>query len=326
MVVVDTEEEFDWSRQHSRAEVGVSHIRHQERGQRIFDKFGLRPTYVVDFPVASQEQAFPLLRDWQQAGRCQVGAHLHPWVNPPFDEVVSPYNSYPGNLPAHLEQAKLARLTDVIERNFGRHPKVYRAGRYGVGPATSDILAKLGYEIDMSVMPRTDFRRDGGPDFTKFSDEPFWFGRDGNLLELPGTAGWCGNFSSLGETIQPIVMTSTGLRLHLPGILARLGLFERIRLSPEGVSFDEMKRLTAALLASGRRLFSMSFHSPSLEPGHTPYVRNAADLQSFLGVIERYCEYFFGECGGAPTTPGAVLAMLRGEQAAPEAGAMASAC
>jgi hypothetical protein len=172
MVVIDTEEEFDWSRPHSRAATGVSHIAHQHRGQRIFDRFALRPTYVVDYPVASQATAYPLLRDWLGDGRCQIGTHLHPWVNPPFDETVSAYNSYPGNLPAALEQEKLARLTEVIEANFGARPTVYRAGRYGVGPATAGILARLGYQIDMSVMPRTDFRADGGPDFTASAKRP----------------------------------------------------------------------------------------------------------------------------------------------------------
>ena len=316
MVVVDTEEEFDWSRPHSRTATGVSHIAQQDRGQRIFDRFALQPTYVVDYPVASQEAAYPLLRDWLRGGRCQIGTHLHPWVNPPFDETVSAYNSYPGNLPAALEQEKLARLTGVIETNFGTRPTVYRAGRYGVGPATAGILARLGYQIDMSVMPRTDFRADGGPDFTAFSETPYWFGPDGSLLEIPATAGWCGGLSGYGESIQPVVMNRMGLRLHVPAILARLGLFERIRLSPEGASFAELKRLTDAMLAAGKRLFSLSYHSPSLAAGHTPYVRDEAELQGFLGVIERYCDYFFGDCGGQPTTPAALRSLLLGREAA----------
>jgi hypothetical protein len=41
-------------------------------------------------------------------------------------------------------------------------------------------------------------------------------------------------------------------------------------------------------------LLSISFHSPSVEPGHTPYVRDAADLRRFyawwdgvLGLLAR---------------------------------------
>ena len=50
----------------------------------------------------------------------KIGAHLHPWVNPPFVESVSNYNSYPGNLPGALERAKLHKLTSRIEQSFER--------------------------------------------------------------------------------------------------------------------------------------------------------------------------------------------------------------
>src|SRR5579863_3484068 len=115
LVVVDTEEEFDWSRPLSRAETRVDHIRHQDRTQRIFERYGIVPTYVVDYPVASQESGFRPLREWRRDGKCRIGAHLHPWVNPPFEEELSPHNSYPGNLSPALEKAKLARLTETIE-------------------------------------------------------------------------------------------------------------------------------------------------------------------------------------------------------------------
>ena len=70
-------------------------------------------------------------------------------------------------------------------------------------------------------------------------------------------------------------------------------------LSPEGNTLDEMKALTRALVADGTSAPSRStFHSPSVEPGHTPYVRSQADLDAFLGSIERYCEYFLGDLGG----------------------------
>jgi hypothetical protein len=47
----------------------------------------------------------------------------------------------------------------------------------------------------------------------------------------------------------------------------------------------------------------LSFHSPSVEPGHTPYVRSQADLGRFLESMERYFEFFFGELAGRTTTP-----------------------
>jgi len=311
LVVVDTEEEFDWSKPHARSETRVDHIRHQNRAQSIFDRYGVRPTYVVDYPVASQEAGYRPLREFLVDGKCEIGAHLHPWVNPPFDEALSLRNSYPGNLPAPIEKEKLARLTAVIEENFGARPTVYRAGRYGIGPATARILEELDYKVDTSVVPFTDFRRDEGPDFSAFTTAPFWLGPSEQVLELPLTVDWHGSWNAYGQKMQPYLMSKLGLQLHLPGILSRLGLLERIRLTPEGTNFAELKRLTDTLLAAGQNLFVFSYHSPSLVAGNTPYVRDEGELQRFLRLIEQYCDYFTGACGGKGATPSEVYALCQ---------------
>jgi hypothetical protein len=310
VVVVDTEEEFDWAQSFSRTAIGVTHMRHQGRCQRLWERYGVRPTYVVDYAIASQEAGFRVLREWFEDGLCGLGAHLHPWINPPFEEEISAFNSYPGNLPAPLERAKLTQLTDMIASNLGRRPTVYRAGRYGIGPMTAAILDDLGYEIDTSVVPFTDFGKDGGPNFDDLSPDPFWFGPGNRLLEMPLTVGRCGLLRGRGAAVQPRLMSDVGMRLHLPGAFARLGLFERIRLTPEGVNFDELKRVTDTLIAAGTRIFILSYHSPSLVAGNTPYVRNQAELEQFLSRIERYCEYFFGVCGGEASTPSEIRSSL----------------
>src|SRR5215472_1398963 len=79
--------------------------------------------------------------------------------------------------------------------------------------------------------------------------------------------------------------------------------------SPEGISFDNERQLTRALLAEGERVFSFSYHSPSLAPGNTPYVQNEADLRGFLRRIEQYLEFFAGELGGRAVTPFEVKAL-----------------
>lgn len=302
IVVVDTEEEFDWSRPHSRGSVAVSHVRELGRVQNLLERYSLTPTYVVDYPIATQEEGFRPLREWLHDGRCEIGAHLHPWVNPPFEESLSPVNSYPGNLPGALERAKLARLTEAIHVSFGRRPQVYRAGRYGIGPNTGQILEELTYLVDSSVVPFTSFAEDGGPDFRRRSPDPDWFGPSRRILEIPLTVAWCGAFKAWGSTLQPLLSAPLAQRLHLPGVLARLGCLERIRLTPEGASFAELRRLTDTLLAHGTRRFVLSFHSPTVVPGHTPYTRNRAELEAFLGTLDRYCDYFRSDCGGIGST------------------------
>ncbi len=67
--------------------------------------------------------------------------------------------------------------------------------------------------------------------------------------------------------------------------------------------------MTRALLRSGHRVFSFTYHSPSLAPGNTPYVRTEADLRAFLRRIEQYLEFFFGEIGGRAATPFEIKAL-----------------
>jgi hypothetical protein len=86
----------------------------------------------------------------------------------------------------------------------------------------------------------------------------------------------------------------------VPAVLSRSGAVDRIMLSPEGNTFQEMRALTRALFNAGQRTFTLSFHSPSLDVGHTPYVRTSHDLQDFLDRITQYCEFFMTELGGQP--------------------------
>lgn len=305
VVIVDTEEEFDWAQPQpfSRDATGIGNIKHLEKAQRLLERYGVRPTYVIDYPVASQEAGFRPIGEWFGEGRCGLGAHLHPWVNPPFSEELSRFNSFPGNLALAVERAKLTRLTETIEENLGYRPTIYRAGRYGIGPATADILVDLGYEIDSSVVPYTDYSGDGGPNFNRLSRELFWFGPGQRLLEIPLTVDWCGLIRRFGHSLGPQLTSRAGERTHLPELFSRSNLLERIYLSPEGMDFVQLKRLTETLIAMGTRVFVFSYHSPSLAPGNTPYVRNAAELDQFLGTIERYCDFFLGTCGGASISP-----------------------
>ena len=302
-VVIDTEEEFDWSLPQSRSNTSVGSIRAQHRAHEVFDKYGVVPIYVLDYPVAEDEAAAGILRGLLEDGRCEIGTHLHPWVNPPHEEEVTAHNSYAGNLPTPLERAKLTTLTQRIEAAFGVRPVVYRAGRYGVGPATAGILEDLGYKVDISVVPRTSFADDGGPDFRAFDARPYRFGRSGELLEIPLSCGFHGLLRAWGPVLYPALSSPLGMKLHAPGFAARLGLLERIRLTPEGIDHAAHRRLTESLLAQGQRIFSLTYHSPSLEPGHTPYVRSEAELRAFLETLDRYLDYFFNELGGRPTTP-----------------------
>lgn len=320
-VVVDTEEEFDWARPLAAANTAVQAMRAQARAHAVFARYGVRPTYVVDWPVVDQDDGWRPLHELYRDGLCEIGAHLHPWVNPPAEEVVCNANSYPGNLPPALEQAKLARLADRIGERFGARPTVYKAGRYGVGPNTARILDALGFEIDASVVPGTDLTRQEGPDFSACGARPYWFGRGRRLLEIPLSVGYVGALAPAGRTLYPPAASPLGMRLRAPGVLARTRLLERITLTPEGVVHAEHRRLVQAMLAAGHRIFSFTYHSPSLAPGNTPYVTSEAELGTFLDRFERFFDFFFGALGGRPATLTEIRRLVAPPARAPAAAA-----
>ena len=310
LVIVDTEEEFDWRRPHGRENTSVTAIAAQGLAQEIFARHEIVPTYVVDYPVASNPRAVEVLLTFAQAGRCRIGAHLHPWVNPPYLEAVNAYNSYPGNLPPALEREKLAILTETITSNFGIRPLLYKAGRYGIGPATAQIIEELGYQIDASVVPFTSFSSDGGPDFTAKGFHPAWFGSEGNLLEIPLSCGFYGAFRTAGPKMFPQLSGPLGMRLRLPGVLSRLGILERIRLTPEGTDLAANIRLAGSLYDQGCRIFSFTYHSPSLVPGMTPYVSTERELARFLATMDGFFKFFREELKGRPCVPDEIYELL----------------
>jgi len=325
IVMVDAEAEFDWDGPFLRTLVSVRNLEQQIIAHHVFDRLHVRPTYLVDYAVATQPEGYEPIRELLRSGRCEIGTHLQPWENPPFAEEPSVRTSFNHNLPAWLQKEKLERLTNAIVANFDVRPTTYRAGRYGVGDEIAWILASLGYQIDVSVLPGHDLRRRHGPDFRRAFNQPYWFGSDRELLEIPLTTGFAGMLARgddpqvFDASVYTAISQPEATKWHLPGVFARLGLLERITLTPEGMSIQELKRLTRLLLRRGQRVFTFNYHSSSLLPGYTPYVRTRADLDRMIGTIDEYLHYFIEEVGGITMTPTEFRASLRPEPPSPMA-------
>lgn len=303
IAVVDTEEEFDWGAPFDPAATSVTAMREVLVGQEVFDDFGVRPCYVADFPVASSRTACAPLKCFLEEGRAVIGAHLHPWVSPPIEEEICRRNSFAGNLPRALEAEKLKRLAKELEASFGEAPVVYKAGRYGFGPRTAGILEEQGFEVDLSFNPPYDYQEEGGPDYSSVSCHPFWFGTSRRLLGIPCSGAYVGFWKIGTHSLYSLSKRPWLERLKIAGILSRLRVVDRLHLSPEGHTLEEMRRLTRSLLSAGVRTFALSFHSPSLLPGCTPYVRNETELEVFLDRLRGYLEFFLRELGGISMTP-----------------------
>ena len=311
IVSVDTEEDFDWSAPFSSKSRSVHSMSRQYLAQQLLERHGVKPIYLCDFPIADQEAAYSVLREWHEAGRCAIGTQLHPWVNPPLVEPVNEHNSYPCNLPLSLQQEKLRVLTERFAETVGVRSVVYKAGRHGANAGLAKLLKPLGYKVDMSFNPIRSYRATGGPDHTSFPHTPFWLDPEHELLSIPLTANVMGALRNEWPILADLVWSETAERLKFAAILRHLNIMNRVALTPEGMPLREAKQLTEFLVRSGHRVFSLCYHSPSLTPGSTPYVRSETDLRSFLGWIDAFLEFFVGELNGISVLPMDVYADAR---------------
>lgn len=302
LTVVDAEEAFDWSQPFSRLSSDVSSMQDQWRAHRIFDSYRVVPTYMVDYAVASQKGGWQPLSELLADELCDIGAQLHAWVTPPFEEELNTRNSFAGNLPLSLEYNKTRLLTEAIETALQVRPRIFRSGRFGAGPRTGDILKSLGYLADSSVMPGWDFSPQGGPNYSDMPTAPFWIGADRSVLEIPSTSGFVGLWSKGPSGLRRLQTSRWSERLFLPALTSRLGLLERIRLTPEGVTCQEAKRLVRELLQRGEKVFVLTYHSPSLKIGCTPYVQTQDDLIRFLNWLDEFYDFFTRELHGVMAT------------------------
>ncbi len=268
--------------------------------QDIFDRYDASPTYLVNYPVVIDDQASRLLRGILEKGRCELGTHCHPWNTPPYGGEGTLRATMMCNLERGVVRSKMESLHQAFMARFGITPLSFRAGRWGFGPAVAESIHDLGYRVDSSVTPLHDWSVHEGPDFFDAPRHPYRLSpanilkpaEDGGLLEAPPTTGFFQRNAGLCGKVFRCIMKS-----HLARRLRGIGLLEHSRvinlrwLSPELSSGEDMLLLAERLVRSGTTFLNMCFHSTSLLPGRSPFVRDETDLRRFLLNIEMFLQH-----------------------------------
>lgn len=290
MVGVDTEADDQWTLE-GRKRLSVENARALPRLQTLCDAYGVRPSYLVTHEMATREPARSILRDLSATGRCEIGAHLHPWSSPPYRE-----EDLAGRYPSELElpqlESQLRDLTAAIESSVGVRPVSYRAGRHGFDSRSLRILEELQYRVDTSVDPLFNETRKGGPSFAGAPVSPYWPGHAdvrtegaSSVLEIPVSAATA---PALPKSLERLYASLPAIPWR--GYLKRLGL-RPVWLRPSYSSVEDAKGLASALVARGVPTLNMLFHSSELVPLGSPYNRTGADVDLFFERLERVFEH-----------------------------------
>jgi hypothetical protein len=291
LVGIDTEADDQWSAE-GRRRLEVRNAERLPALQGLFESFGARPSYLVTYEMATRPESSEVLRALAASGRCEIGAHLHPWTSPPFRPEDRDGHTYPHNLPRELLERQLAELTGAIQERLGVRPTTYRAGRNGFDGASLPILERLGYTVDTSVDPLFNERRKGGMLFAGAPLEPYHpdpadVRKPGasRILEVPISAA----------TDPPLPKPLEALYASLPAIPYR-GAFKRLGLHPVWLrpSYTPLPRMRAfasRLQGQGAACFNLIFHSSEILPGGSPYTPDQASVERFLDDLKRLLEH-----------------------------------
>ena len=289
IVTIDTEEDL-WGA-YTVPNPPVENIKELPKLQAIFNEYGVRPTYLVTYPVATDPDSLAILQSFATDGRCEIGAHLHPWNTPPISEETNERNSMLCNLSSELQLQKLETLRAAIRTGFGHEPKSFRAGRWGYSAEVAENLTRVGIKVDSSVYPYMDWSYLHGPDFSSIPLKKRWrsirelFGRGhGSLLEIAAT-------SLLVPKQRRRIPPALAARPRLGRLLRRRGLVRLTWLSPENEDANGMIDLSQRLIRRGFPYLNLFFHSPTLSVGLTPFVRTVSDQKAFYERIRSYLEF-----------------------------------
>jgi hypothetical protein len=295
-ITIDTEED-NWG-EYTRSAYTVRNIARIPALQNVFNTYGVRPTYLISYPVATSPLAIDLLRDYRENGLCEIGTHPHPWNTPPVEESLTPFNSYISNLSPGLQFRKIKTLHDTIAENFGAVPTSYRSGRWGFNDDVAKNLIRLGYAVDTSICPASDWREYEGIDYSGWSMEPFVYRLEGSgetsggsLLEVPATIDFVQRRRQLASSIYWTIKRRIPLGAKVLSVLNRAQLLNHVCLSPETHEATRMIQLVRTLLKSNTRVVNMFFHSPSLLESCTPFVKTANEAEKFVERIARFLDF-----------------------------------
>lgn len=304
LVAIDTEGDNQWSLDARRHQT-FDNIYALERLHDFFARLGVRPTYVVTHPVATDPRSASVLARILARGDAEIGAHHHAWETPPCESADIERHPYAMSLPIAQFDAQLAALTEAIAAAVGVRPVSYRSGRFGFSAAHVASLEQQGYLVDSSVTPLFYEAHKGGPDFVNAPLTPYFLSYDdaavpgtSNLLELPVSA-------ALNRPVPDWLARRFG-RAPWPyqtkRILRLTGVARMRWLRPSYSSVEDMTALARQLTHRGIPILNLLFHSSEAIVGGSPYNKTEGQLTAFFDRLERFLRYAVTELGARPMT------------------------
>ena len=260
--------------------------RYLPRFQSLCERYGLKPTYLVDWEMSQCPVFREFGRSVLSAGVGEIGMHLHAWNSPPAVNLTSDDSAcqpYLAEYPLRDMREKIVAMTDTLEETFGVKMLSHRGGRWSFSEGYARILLELGYQVDCSVTPNVSWRRNcdgangrGGNDYRGFPTGAYMVDLDdiGRPLPLPAR----------GPCLLEVPMTimtprQTPLLKAVDRVLRRALRGSRVIdmffgtprwLRPRGDNGQSLLDIVEDARREGRDYVEFMLHSSEFMPGGSP--------------------------------------------------------
>ena len=301
---IDTESDNQWVTE-ARLNPTYENIYALPRLHELFQRAGVRPTYLVTHPVVTESRSAETIRRLADSGDSEIGAHHHVWETPPCAPEEAQGLPYALQIPLDRFERQVVNLTEAIARTAGRAPVSYRSGRYGFDASHTAVLERAGYLVDTSVHPLLYESHKGGPDFVDAPLAPYFLSYDSathpggsSLLEVPISAG-------LNRTLPGWAIRAYGRApapYHTKRFLRLAHIVKTCWLRPSYSSLDDMKHLARRMAKAGAPVLNVMFHSSEAIVGGSPYNRTEGELDAFRERLTQFLAFATRELGARPVT------------------------
>lgn len=312
LVGIDTEGDNQWDVA-ARERQTFQNIYALERLHDRFERRGVRPTYLVTYPVATDPRSADVLGRLLARGNCEIGAHHHAWETPPCSAGDVRRHPYAMALPVEQFEEQLETLTSAIARSFGTRPISYRSGRFGFSAAHVSALERAGYLVESSVAPLFYEAHKGGPDFVGAPASPYFLAYDNarrpgasDVLEVPVSAGLSRRLPAWMERLYGRAPRPYTTRR----VLRKLGIARVMWLRPSYSPLADMKALARRLAGDGTPQLNILFHSSEAIVGGSPYNRTEAELAAFFENLDALLRFAVEHLRAVPATFGEFRAVV----------------
>lgn len=294
LITIDTEGDNAWGRSEV---VETRNARFLPRFQSLCERHGLKPTYLTNYEMAMDPFFVEFGRDLIRRGTGEIGMHLHAWHSPPDHPLTdndAHHHPYLIEYPDAVMEAKIAFMTDLLEKQFDVKMTSHRAGRWAFDERYAKLLLKYGYTVDCSVTPGISWRANagvpggkGGTDYTHFPAYAYFL--DPDDISRPGNSG-------LLEL--PMTILRSALHRQLPRVY-EWGLIGRLahRMSPPihwlrplGDNLPIIRHTVRKAAAGATPYLEFMQHSSEFMAGGSPYFPDADSVESLFDDLEALFE------------------------------------